>query len=84
MRILFLDFDGVLNTENYQAQLRAEGKPGWDDFGSLFDPAAVANLKRILGMVFVLEHSPRKKSSGKESDQSYMCLGLAVFQGCPS
>ena len=50
-RILFLDFDGVLNTENYQAQLRAEGKPGWDDYGMLFDPAAVANLKRILDSV---------------------------------
>ena len=48
MRIIFLDFDGVLNTENYQAQLRAEGKPGWDDFGMLFDPEAVANLQRIL------------------------------------
>ena len=48
MRIIFLDFDGVLNTENYQAQLRAEGKPGWDDFGMLFDPEAVANLLRIL------------------------------------
>ena len=51
MRILFLDIDGVLNTENSQAQLRAEGKPGWDDYGTLFDPAAVANLKRILDAV---------------------------------
>lgn len=47
-KYIFLDFDGVLNTENYQAQLRADGKPGWDDYGMLFDPAAVANLKRIL------------------------------------
>lgn len=51
MRIIFLDFDGVLNTKNYQAQLRAEGKPGWDDFGMLFDPEAVANLQRILDAV---------------------------------
>lgn len=48
MRTLFLDFDGVLNTENYQAYLQSEGKPGWDDFGMLFDSAAVTNLKRIL------------------------------------
>lgn len=51
MRVIFLDFDGVLNTEKYQAQLRAEGRPGWDDFGMLFDPEAVANLKRILDSV---------------------------------
>lgn len=50
-KYIFLDFDGVLNTENYQAQLRADGKPGWDDYGMLFDPAAVANLKRILDAV---------------------------------
>lgn len=50
-KYIFLDFDGVLNTENYQAQLRADGRPGWDDFGMLFDPAAVANLKRILDAV---------------------------------
>ena len=50
-KYIFLDFDGVLNTENYQAQLRADGKPGWDDYGMLFDPAAVANLKRIMDAV---------------------------------
>lgn len=50
-KYIFLDFDGVLNTENYQAQLRADGKPGWDDYGILFDPEAVANLKRILDVV---------------------------------
>lgn len=50
-RILFLDFDGVLNTENYHTQLQAEGKSGWDDFCMLFDPAAVTNLKRILDAV---------------------------------
>lgn len=50
-KYIFLDFDGVLNTENYQAQLRADGKPGWDDYGMRFDPAAVANLKRILDAV---------------------------------
>lgn len=50
-KVLFLDFDGVLNTENYQAELRAAGKSGWDDFGQLFDPVAVENLKMILDAV---------------------------------
>lgn len=46
-KYIFLDFDGVLNTENYQTKLQSEGSPGWDDFGMFFDPEAVANLKRI-------------------------------------
>lgn len=48
MKILFLDFDGVLNTENCQVQLRKEGRTGRDCDGPLFDPNAVRNLKRIL------------------------------------
>lgn len=47
-RILFLDFDGVLNTDSYQALLRSQERPMWDDHGHLFDPEAVGNLKRIL------------------------------------
>ena len=47
-KILFLDFDGVLNTENYQASLREKGLETWDDFGPLFDPEAVDNLHMIL------------------------------------
>lgn len=50
-KVIFLDFDGVLNTENYQARLRSEGKPQWDDFGQLFDPEAVENLKMVLDAV---------------------------------
>lgn len=51
MKVIFLDFDGVLNTENYQAKLRQEGKPQWDEFGQIFDPEAVENLKMILDTV---------------------------------
>ena len=46
--VIFLDFDGVLNTEQYQAQLAIDGKPGKDAWGPLFDPRAVANLRKIL------------------------------------
>ena len=46
--IVFLDFDGVLNTEQYQAQLAVNGKPTKDTWGPLFDPLAVENLRRIL------------------------------------
>ena len=50
-KVIFLDFDGVLNTENYQAQLRDAGEPCWDDFGQVFDPEAVENLKTVLDAV---------------------------------
>ena len=50
-KVLFLDFDGVLNTEKYQSELHSAGKSGWDDFGQLFDPEAVENLKMVLDAV---------------------------------
>ena len=50
-KLIFLGFDGVLNTKSYQTRLQAVGKPGWDDYGMLFDPSAVANLKHILDAV---------------------------------
>ena len=40
-----------MNTENYQAKLKSEGKPRWDDFGPVFDPEAVENLKMVLDAV---------------------------------
>ena len=47
-KYIFLDFDGVLNTENYQKQLKESGSIATDRYGFLFDPAAVANLKTII------------------------------------
>ena len=47
-KIIFLDFDGVLNTEHYQNFLYHEGKPWQDEYGAFFDPEAVAQLKRII------------------------------------
>lgn len=46
--IIFLDFDGVLNTEQYQARLAVDGKPNKDAWGPLFDPRAVDNLRKII------------------------------------
>ena len=46
--VIFLDFDGVLNTEQCQAQLAIDSKPTKDAWGPLFDPRAVANLRKIL------------------------------------
>ena len=46
--IIFLDFDGVLNTEYYQGVLQFQGKQQRDEYGALFAPGAVRQLKRII------------------------------------
>lgn len=46
--IIYLDFDGVLNTEQYQARLAMDEKPNKDAWGPLFDPLAVGNLRKII------------------------------------
>lgn len=60
--IIFLDFDGVLNTEQYQARLAVEGKPKKDAWGPLFDPRAGGNLRKIIestGAAIVISSSWR-------------------------
>ena len=47
-KIIFLDFDGVLNTEHYQGLLQYQGKPWQDEYGAFFAPKAVKQLKRII------------------------------------
>ena len=47
-RIIFLDIDGVLNTErNYRSRLR-QGLPWRDENGPYFDPEAVDALGRLV------------------------------------
>ena len=45
-KIIFLDFNGVLNTEYNQNLLMYHGKSGKDKYGAFFDPETVAELKR--------------------------------------
>lgn len=47
-KIIFLDFDGVLNTEHYQNFLFHVGKAWKDENGAFFDPEAVEQLHRII------------------------------------
>lgn len=47
-KIIFLDFDGVLNTEHYQGLLRFQGKPCRDAYGALFAPSSVRGLQHII------------------------------------
>ena len=44
-KIIFLDFDGVLNTEYYQGLLQFQGKQQRDEYGAIFAPGAVKQLK---------------------------------------
>lgn len=87
-KYVFLDFDGVLNTEKYQAQLRIKGKYGWDKYGQLFDPEAVGNLKRILDTIpdcRIIIESSWKAEGLKRMKQMWKDRGLpgAIYDITP-
>lgn len=59
-KIIFLDFDGVLNTEHNQNLLIYHGKVWMDKHGAFFDLEAVSQLERIIvqtGADIVIESS---------------------------
>jgi histidinol phosphatase-like enzyme len=66
MKILFLDFDGVLNSYSY---LRSKKKEKWDRESDSLDPAAIMRLNRIIektGAVVVISSSWRRGRSTKQ------------------
>ena len=70
-KIIFLDFDGVLNTEHNQNMLLYHGKARNDKHGTLFDPKAVAQLERIIaetGADVVIESSWKYLASTRMTD----------------
>ena len=48
MKIIFLDFDGVMDTAYYDHILSKKGLPGNDFYGTVFDPNCVRNLAKNL------------------------------------
>lgn len=48
MKVIFLDFDGVMDTYYYSHVLAKDGKPDNDEYGTIFDPNSVRNLKSII------------------------------------
>lgn len=46
--IVFLDFDGVLATDNYDDLLLKEGDSLRDIFGRKFDPGCISSLKEVI------------------------------------
>ena len=47
-KCIFLDFDGVLNTDSYHDDLVTNGLPAEDEFGTKFSPDAVEQLRTIV------------------------------------
>ncbi|MBO4599681.1 MAG: hypothetical protein J5641_02975 [Bacteroidales bacterium] len=47
-RYIFLDIDGVLNTNRSYKAYSSEGKPWRDDYGPFFDNESVNNLRHII------------------------------------
>ena len=48
IKIIFLDFDGVMDTAYYDLVLTKEGLPEKDSYGVVFDPDCVRNLQKII------------------------------------
>lgn len=47
-KIIFLDIDGVLNTERHHEYCHKNNLPNSDEYGYLFDPNSVSNLTTIV------------------------------------
>lgn len=69
-KIIFFDFDGVLNTEYHQRQLQFEGKIWQDRHGASFDPEAVKQLQAIVD----------KTHADIVIESSWKYLGLEAMQ----
>lgn len=48
MKVIFLDFDGVMDTAYYDYALIRDHKPNRDAYGPIFDPKCVDYLRQIL------------------------------------
>ena len=48
MKIIFLDFDGVMDTAYYDMVLVSKGLQEVDEYGVIFDPACIKNLETII------------------------------------
>ena len=82
MKIIFLDFDGVMDTEYYDHILSEAGKPISDEYGLLFDPECVKNLKYIIdntGADIVVSSTWKDLMSYKEILDMWEYRGLPGF-----
>lgn len=69
MKVIFLDFDGVMDTAYYDNYLNCMGLPEKDKYGVVFDPDCIANLRRIIdetGAVIVVSSTWKDFMTYKE------------------
>ena len=67
-KIIFLDIDGVLNTESWYVQMTNETPK--DKFGYAYDPQAVANLRKIV----------EETGADIVISSSWKCMGLSQME----
>lgn len=82
MKIVFLDFDGVMDTAYYDLILSKEGRPESDSFGTVFDPECVRNLKEIIdktGADIVVTSTWKYFMTYKDFLDMWECRGLPGF-----
>ena len=82
MKIIFLDFDGVMDTEYYDRILSEAGEPISDEYGLLFDPECVKHLKYIIdntGADIVVSSTWKDLMSYKEIQDMWKYRGLPGF-----
>jgi hypothetical protein len=82
MKIIFLDFDGVMDNEYYDHILSKAGKPIADEYGLLFDPECVKNLKHIIdntGADIVISSTWKDLMSYKDILDMWKYRGLPGF-----
>ena len=48
MKIIFLDFDGVMDTAYHNTVLVSKGLQETDEYGVIFDPMCIKNLETII------------------------------------
>ena len=82
MKIIFLDFDGVMDTAYYDHMLSKQGLPDNDLYGTVFDPNCVHNLRRIIdntGADIVVSSSWKHFMTYKEFLEMWDARGLPGF-----
>lgn len=70
MKVIFLDFDGVMDTAYYGHVHGKEDLPNSDEFGTVFDPNCVRSLKEIIdktGAVIVVTSSWKSLMTFREN-----------------
>ena len=74
MKIIFLDFDGVMDNAKYDIYLNKHNLPEKDEFGVLFDPDCIVALAKIVeqtGAKIVISSSWKDFMTKEEIDQMW-------------